>query len=470
MKYDYDIITLGLGPAGMAVSIMGAEMGLKVCAIEKHRIGGECMNVGCIPSKSFLKMAKSRSGFEKLEALGLAATEKPKVIDPFSRIDSHLNFIRDKKTLSMFDKVDLLYQTGAGSFVDKHTIQINEKTISAKRIFICTGTQPAIPDFPGIHDIDYLTNNNMFALDQIPESMIVVGGGAIACEMAQAFARLGSRITMIIRGPKLMWREGQESIKVLEDAFAHDQINILRNQSPTSFANQGDMVLMKTNADEEVLAQKVLVAAGRKLDFSELKLENAGVKYSDQGIGVNKYLQTSSHNIFACGDCNGYAQLSHAAMHQGMIAIMNSMMPRLFRKNFQKFPVPWTVFTEPQFSHVGLTERELEAKGISHETITINYGDYGAAIAELVEQGHLRVFVTRLGRILGVDIIGEGSGEMINEWTLAIQKKMRISDIMMTQHSFPTMGFLTKRTAETWMMNRMKSGFLKSLCRFMFRH
>jgi len=471
MEYDYDIITLGLGPAGMAVSIMGSEMGLKVCAIEKHKIGGECMNVGCIPSKSLLRMAKSRSVFEKLEKLGLAPTEKPKVIDPFPRIDAHLEFIREKKTMSMFKKVDLLYQQGPASFVDRHTVQVGDKRVTGRRIYICAGTQPAIPPFPGIDQIDYLTNNNMFALERVPESMIVTGGGAIACEMAQAFARLGAKVTMIIRGPRLMWRESQAATDIIEKTFESDGITILREQKPMRFEKNADgMVVMKTDKDTEVVAEKVLVAAGRAMAFEDMKLDNAGVEYTERGIKVNRYLQTSRQNIYACGDCNGYAQFSHAAMHQGMIAIMNSMMPWPMKKDYRKFPVPWTVFTEPQFSHVGLSERELQEKGIAHEVITVNYGDYGAAIAELVGVGHARVYATKLGRILGVDIIGEGSGEMINEWTLAVQKRLRLSDIMMTQHSFPTMGFLTKRVGETWMMNRMKSGFLQSMCRFMFRH
>ncbi len=470
MKYDFDLICIGLGPAGMAVSIMGSEMGLKVCAIEAHRIGGECMNVGCIPSKALLQMAKHRQAFEKLEGYGLAAAAKPDVLDIFPRIDKHLDFIRDKKTMKMFDKVHMVYQEGPASFVDKHTVEAGGKKYTARRIFICVGTRPAVPPFEGIENIDYLTNETMFSLDSVPESMIVTGGGAIACEMAQAFARLGSRVTIIIRGPRLMWRQDPAATDIIEETFQREGITILREQKPTRFAKQPDgRVTMDTDVGEQVTADKVLVAAGRAMAFDTLKLENAGIRHTKKGITVNRHLQTSSRNIFACGDCNGYAQFSHAAMHQGMIAIMNSMMPIGFKQNFRKYPVPWTVFTEPQFSHVGMTKRELDAKGVKYEVVQANYGDYGAAIAELVEAGHVKVFTNATGKIFGVDIVGEGSGEMINEWALAIQKKMRMHNIMMTQHSFPTMGFLTKRVGEMWMMNRMKSGFVKSMCRFMFR-
>ena len=470
MKYDYDLIAIGLGPAGMAVSIMGSEMGLKVLAVEKHKVGGECMNVGCIPSKALLRVAKTRHTFNTLEDFSLQGSGMPSVGAAFEKIRGYLKFISEKKTMKMFDKVDMLYQQGAASFVDSHTVEVAGKRYSAKRIFICAGTRPAVPSFSGIETIDTLTNENLFDLDTVPESLIVTGGGAIACEMAQAFSRLGSKVTIIIRGPRLMWRECRGATDIMEETFEKEGITILREQSPARFERDNDRVAMTTDKGKRVVAEEALVAAGRRMDFSALQLENAGVALDAKGaIRVNKYLQTSRKHIYACGDCNGYAQLSHAAMHQGMIALMNSMMPWPMKRDFRAFAVPWTVFTEPAFSHVGPRETQLEERGMKFEAIEVKYGDYGAAIAENVGVGFIRALVSPAGRIHAVTIIGEGSGEMINEWALAIQKRIRMHDIMMLQHSFPTMGFLSKRTGETWMMNRMKSQRLKKLCRFMFR-
>lgn len=469
MKYDYDLICVGLGPAGMAVSIMASEMGLKVCAIEKHKVGGECMNVGCIPSKALLRMAKARHIVNKYERMELAETPPAEVKKPFARIQESLDYISEKKTMGMFKKVDMVYQEGAASFVDDHTIAVGEKTYTAKRIFLCVGTRPAVPEFPGLKDVGYLTNENMFHQDSIPPRLIVLGGGAIACEMAQAFSRLGSEITMIIRGKQLMWREGSDVCDILEETFEKEGIRILREQKPQQFSKDGETIVMETTAGERVEADKVLVGAGRRMDFSKLNLEDAGVKYRDEGITVNKYLQTSRRHIYACGDCNGYRQLSHAAMHQGMIALMNSMMPWPFKRDFRRFVVPWTVFTEPQISQAGPRASALKEDGVAHEVVRVNYADYGAAIAENVDTGFVKICVSKLGRIHSATIVGEGSGEMINEWALAIQNKIRMHAVMMQQHSFPTMGFLSKRASETWMMNRMKSGFLKSMCRMMFR-
>ena len=470
MKYDHDIITIGLGPAGMAVSIMGSEMGLSVCAIEKGNIGGECMNVGCIPSKSLLRMAKHRKAFDKLAKMGMLESPKPDVNRSFEIIQQHLKYISEKKTMKMFDKVEMVYQQGSAEFVDAHTVKVGDKNYSAKKIFICTGTKPAIPNLPNIENIDYLTNETMFTLDHIPPSMIVIGGGAIACEMAQAFSRLGSKVTMIIRGPRLMWREDTDATDTLESVFEEEGITILREQKPVNFEMQDGNVVMHTDKGQTITAGKLLVAAGRKYSFEDMKLENAGVKVNSKGaIKVNKYLQTATGHIFAAGDCNGYHLFSHAAMHQGMIAIMNSMMRGPLKRDFRKFVVPWTVFTEPQVSRVGMNETELKEKNIKYETIKVKYEDYGAAIAEAVDTGFVKAFVAPAGRIYGVYIIGEGSGEMINEWALAIQKKINICDIMMLQHSFPTMGFLSKRIAETWMMNKMKSNAVKKLCKLMFK-
>lgn len=469
MKYDYDIITIGLGPAGMAVSIMGSEMGLKVCAIEKNRIGGECMNVGCIPSKAILRIAKTRNMFKKLPLMELSATEPPDVLEPFVKIGGHIDFIRDKKTMKMFEKVDLFLNQGSAEFVDSHTVAVGERKVTARRIFICAGTRPKIPSFSGLNPSDCLTNENLFTLEKIPSSLLVIGGGATACEMAQAFSRLGSKVTIVIRGSRLLRYEDPEAAEVVERALQADGIEIMRERKPARFERRNSINVMTTDKGEEVVAEKVLIAAGRRMNFEPMKLENAGVKYSDDGIKVNKHLQTSVPHIYSCGDCNGFAQFSHSAMHQGMIALMNSMTKWPVKFNFKKYVIPWTMFTEPQFSQVGMTEDELKRKKIKYEVITARYEDYGAAIAENVTDGFVKVFTNITGRIYGVVIVGEGSGEMINEWALAIHKKIRMHDIMMLQHSFPTMGFLSKRAAEMWMMNRMQSDKMKGLCRLMFR-
>lgn len=478
MAYDYDVLVIGMGPAGMAVSAMAAEMDLKVCSIERHRLGGECMNVGCIPSKALLRMAKTRNVVRLLDRMELGTVSLPQVRNPFQRIQADLRYINDNKTKRMLNKVDLVLQQGTASFVDPHTVVVGDsqgdgtakRTITAKRIFIATGTQPAIPPLSGIDTVEVLTNNNLFTLDRIPESLVILGGGAIACEMAQAFSRLGSRCTLIIRGAHLLRGVDADAVQLLEDTFQQEGIEVLRHQTIQQIMPaENGRVKVLTEEGDVVEAEKLLVAMGRTMDFSGLNLEKAGVKYDRTGIQVNAYLQTSQNHIFAVGDCNGYAQYSHAAMHQGMIALINSLLPHPFKRDFRKFVVPWTIFTEPQISHVGPSEAQLQEQGLSYEAVQVRYEDYGAAIAEGVDVGFVKVLTTATGKLHAATVVGEGSGDMVNEWGLAIQRKLRMYDILFLQHSFPSMAFLNKRIAETWMMKRMQLPWLRAIARTLYR-
>ena len=468
MEQAYDVLVIGMGPAGMAVAAMAAGMGFRVCAVEGHRLGGECMNVGCIPSKALLKMAASRHEVTRLGEFALEELAPPGVRNPFERIQEHLRFIMEKKTLAMFDKVELVVGKGLARFSGAHAIRVGERTLGAKRIFICSGTRPAVPPIPGLDGVDYLTNETVFSLARIPASLIVLGGGAIGCELAQAFSRLGARADIVHMDPHLIPAGDPESGALLEEAFRAEGIGVYNGRRIRQVLRENGLIALVTDRDEKLSAERLLVGAGRTVNLEGLDLERAGVDYNARGITVNRYLQTSQKHIYACGDCNGHALFSHAAMHQGMIALMNCLLPGCTRRDFRKYVVPWTVFTDPQVSHAGVLESELQAKGVRYETVRVAYGDYGAAIAEGVGQGFVKVFVSRSGRILGVRIVGQGSGEMINEWALAIQKGIRIHDIMLLQHSFPSMSFLNKRVAETWMMNRMRSAGLRRMLRRLF--
>lgn len=469
MKWEYDLLTIGLGPAGMAVAAMGSEMGLRVCAIEKNKIGGECMNVGCIPSKALLRMAKTRHQFDRLAEMELAKVAKPAVLKPFQRIARHLEYINTNKNQAMFKKVDLVLSEGSARFIDAHTVAVGERVISAKRIYIAVGTRPAIPPIDGIDQIDVLTNENMFKLDAIPESMIIIGGGAIGAEMAQAFARLGCRCSVVHLDQHLIPGSGPEAGDLLGQVFASEQIAVSHGVPIRKVEKNAQGVRLELANGVVFEGQRLLVAAGRTADYDALDLGAAGVERTEKGyIKVDEYLRTTVSHIFAVGDCNGYRQFSHAAMHQGMLALINSMVPWPFKYRFKKFVVPWTVFTDPAISFVGETEAQLKQRRASYEVIQMNYGDYGAAIAEEVGLGFVRVLTTRAGRVLGVTIVGEGSGEMINEWALVIQNKIRLHKVMLLQHSFPTMGFLSKRASEQWMMNRMKSWLMRKVCQIMF--
>ena len=468
MAYDYDVCVIGLGPAGMAVSIMASEMGLRVLGIEKRSLGGECMSVGCIPSKALLRMGHVRHMFDRLGALGLEGGSVPRPTRPFQKIAEHIRYINDKKTTAMFAKVDLKLQQGAASFVDPHTVDVAGNHYTAKRIFICTGTKPCVPPIPGIDEIDYLTNETLFALEEIPGSMVIIGGGAVGSEMAQAFSRLGCKASIVHADSHLLPHGDPEAGALLEAVFADEGIAVYNGRTITRIGRENGTVVVQTDRGERLSGERLLVAAGRDHDFAELELKNAGVAYDKGGITIDKRLRTTQRHIYAAGDCNGRFLFTHAAMHQGMIALMNAMMPGPVGLDYRKYVVPWTVFTEPQVAHAGKLERDLRASGTPYEVIEEAYEDYGAAIAEGVAIGSVRAYASKTGCIYGARIVGEGAGEMIGEWALAIQNGLRMHKIMFLQHSFPTMSFLTKRVSEGWMMNRMQSRLLRRLIGLMF--
>jgi pyruvate/2-oxoglutarate dehydrogenase complex dihydrolipoamide dehydrogenase (E3) component len=466
--YEYDIIVIGLGPAGMAVAIMASEMGLKVCAVEKNKIGGECMNVGCIPSKSLLRMAAIRHAASRAPAMGLAAAEPPAVLDVFGKIQAFIEDINTNKTRKMFDKVELILGEGPASFADGHTVAVGARRFSAKTIFVCTGSRPALPPIPGLDTVDPLTNENVFAQSDIPESLVILGGGAIGCEMAQAFRRMGTRQVAVVHADAHLLPVGDPDFgELLEAAFRREGIAVYNGRKIERVEKCGAETVLTTDRQEKIGGRRLLVAAGRQWRGDELALAKAGVESGPRGIRVNRRLRTTNAAVYAPGDANGGILFSHAAMHQGMLALMNALIPGPFGFDYRKYVVPWTVFTEPQVSAVGLCERDLQARGTRYETVVSRYEDYGAAIAEGIAEGWVKAFIHPLtGRIYGARIAGEGSGEMIGEWALAIQKKIRIWDIMFLQHSFPTMSFLSKRVAETWMMNRMPR--LRGICRLLY--
>ncbi|MGM0607376.1 MAG: dihydrolipoyl dehydrogenase family protein [Candidatus Muiribacteriota bacterium] len=462
MSYDYDILVIGLGPAGMAVSAMGSEMGLKVCGVEKRRIGGECMNVGCIPSKAILRYSKNVHNAEKLLNKNIKIKE-----NLFENINEDLDFIHDKKMAKMLNKVDIIYDKA--QFINKHTVKAGKKEITAAKIFIATGTTPLIPPIPGIEKVNYHTNETIFNLKKVPSSMVVIGGGAIGVEMAQAFSRLSSKVSIVHNDPNLIHGPSKNEQTILDDIFKDEGIILKNGEKITHIKQDKNETLVKLESGETLKGEVLLVATGRLFNFEGLNLENAGVKYNKKGIIVNKHLRTTTRNIYAAGDCNGNVLLSHAAMHQGMLALINSMSPFFMRKKFKNYVVPWTVFTEPQISRVGLNKYMLKKKKVKFETIKAEYGNYGAAIAEKIPHGSVEVYCSPFGRIYGAKIVGEGSGEMINEFAMAIQYNIKLYNILFLQHSFPTMSFLIKRISEIWMMKKMKSNLLKKICRFAFK-
>lgn len=464
----YDAIVIGMGPAGMAVSAMGSAMGLDILAVEERKVGGECLNVGCIPSKALLKASEVNFSAHDMGQFG---------IDNQCKMDTNtsqtLEVVRAKvgkltnKKSEAFDRVELLLNEGPAEFIDKHTIMVKGKHYNAKKIFIATGTEPLIPPIPGIEkltDDQLLTNLNIFDLEKIPKVMTVMGGGPIGTEMAQAFSRLGSKVTIVHMGPHLLPAGDGDAGAVLEEMFEKEGIKVFNSTKIEKIEIKDDIIHTYTDKGT-FTGEKLLVATGRKPFLNQLKLENAGIRFNKKGIIVDRHLRTNKRHIYAVGDCNGLALLSHAAMHQAMLAIMNAINPTPFKLKRNRYYVPWSVFTKPEVAQVGMKESEARKKGLNIQVVKRDFVTYGRAVADGHPEGFIKVITTKRGKILGVSIVGETASEIIHEWVLAIQKGLSMRDIMMMQHSFPTIAMLNKMVAEDWMMGKLKSPWIGRIAR-----
>ena len=461
----HDLIVIGMGPAGMAVTAMAANMDLDVLAIEKHKVGGECLNYGCVPSKALLKAGEVTSVAQNLEKYGVKATGKPVIEDPLKIVRNKVEHISGGKTMKAFDRAKLIIDQGQAKFVDKKVVEVAGEKYTADKIFIATGTEPLIPPIPGLKDVPRLTNFNLFEQEEIPATLTIIGGGAIGSEMAQAFARLGSKVNMFQIDDHLIPTGDEEAGRVLENKFKEEGIGVFNNTGINKVEEKDDKIITHTDAGV-FESDKILVATGRKLNFDSLQLDNTGVEYGKGGIKVNNQLESSTKGVYAVGDCNGKAMLSHAAMHQGMIALMNAINPTPFKKfKNNEFIVPWSVFTDPEVAQAGLTEKEANEKGLDYQIVKEKYEDYGRAITDGKTEDFVKIITNSKGKIYGATIVGEQASELIHEWILAIQHNLSMFDIMMTQHSFPTISLMNKRVAEKWMMNKTDSGMIPKLAK-----
>ncbi|KYH31777.1 dihydrolipoyl dehydrogenase [Clostridium tepidiprofundi DSM 19306] len=460
---EYDVIIIGMGPAGMAVAGMAPTMGLKVLAVEYHKVGGECLNYGCIPSKALLKAGETNFNANNMEKFGIKLSGNTEIVNPLEIVRNRISQINSPKTMKMFNKVDFVLNKGKAKFIDSHTIQVGDEQYTGKTIFIATGTKPFIPPIPGLDTVPKLTNLNMFAQNDIPKTLTIIGGGAIGTEMAQAFSRLGSNVTLVQMDPHLIPIGDEEAGKLLEDVFNKENIKVY-NSTKIEKVEQIDGIIY-THTDKGVFeSEKILVATGRQPVLEPLALENAGVEYTKKGIVVDEFNRTSQPHIYAIGDCNGKAQLSHAAMHQGMLALMNSLSPQPMEKlKRSNFLVPWSVFTKPEIAQVGITEKQAKEAGINYFVVKEDYENYGRTVTDGQPIGFVKVLTDEQGKIYGVSIIGEAASELIHEWTLAMQNNLSMFDIAMMQHSFPTISLMNKRAAEQWMMRIVQSGKMPNL-------
>ncbi|MEQ1789902.1 MAG: dihydrolipoyl dehydrogenase [Rickettsiales bacterium] len=463
-KYDYNIIVIGGGSAGLVSSYIAAAVKAKVLLIEKHKMGGDCLNTGCVPSKALLRSAKMLSYAKRAKEFGFQKTTVEfDFAEVMERVQNVVKTIAPHDSIERYSKLGVECITGEAKITSPHSVEVGGKTFTARSIIVATGARPLVPPISGLDKIDYLTSDNVWNLRELPKKLVVLGGGPIGAEMAQAFARLGSEVTLVEMAEQILIREDEEVIKLVTEKFESENIKVLTSHkakaftpplSPQQVGGNGMGVLICEHAGKDVSIEfdKVIVALGRKANVTGFGLEELGITIRKQGtIEANDFLQTNIPSIYVCGDVTGPYQFTHVAAHQAWYASVNALFSPFKKFKTDYSVIPWATFTDPEVARVGLNEKDAKAQNIPYEVTTYGIDDLDRAIADSEAHGFVKVLtVPNKDKILGVTIVGNHAGDLIAEYILAMKHGIGLNKILGTIHIYPTLAEANKYAAGEW--------------------
>ncbi|MEM9357531.1 MAG: FAD-dependent oxidoreductase [Pseudomonadota bacterium] len=448
-RIDTDICVIGAGSGGLSVAAAAAAFGRKVVLLEKHKMGGDCLNYGCVPSKALLAAGKRAQIMRSSGDFGIAPTEP--TVD-FAAVNKHVKSviaaIEPNDSVERFTGLGVRVIQAAGKFVDKSTVQAGEYLIKARRFVIATGSSPFVPPIPGLDTVPYFTNETLFDNTTRPDHLIIVGAGPIGLEMAQAHRRLGSKVT-VVEGAKALAKDDPELTKVVLHQLRDEGIDILEGslvQEVLPGRAETVQVKYKSEAGEATIeGSHLLMAVGRKPNIDDLGLEAAGIKFERTGISVDAGMITSNRKVFAIGDCAGGLQFTHVANYHAGIVIRRALfqMPAKANDNV----IPWVTYTEPELAHCGMSEEQAREEYPVVNVLRWPYHENDRAQATRATEGLVKVLTDKRGRILGASIVGDNAGELIQMWSLAISQKMKIKAMTEWVSPYPTLSEINKRAA-----------------------
>ena len=457
MKHSYDLVIIGGGSAGLTAAGFAVQLGSRVALVESNRTGGDCTWTGCVPSKTLLKAARVAHQMRTASRHGLESVEP--VVD-LSSVMAHVRAVvsdvyeQESPEALRADGIDVF--TSAARFLNPHTISAGEDVLSARRILIATGAHPFLPPVEGLESVGCLTYESVWDLEVLPRHLLVLGAGPIGCEMAQAFRRLGSAVTLMEATDRILPRDDEEASLVMASRFADEGIDIRFNAELERAWRDGDGVHVVASGDE-VVTDALLVAVGRRPNVNGLDLDSAGVRYDDGGVQVDERLRTSQAHIYAAGDCAGGYQFTHYAGWQGFMAVRNAFLPGSKKAVTER--VPWTTFTDPEVAHVGLTKSQARERfGDSVMTCDWPMAQVDRARSEGDTDGFLKIVHKRDGTLLGVTIVAARAGEMIHEWTIALDRGMKVGDLANTIHVYPTYSTASMQAAAHIRVEQLMTG------------
>lgn len=456
--FEYNIVVIGAGSAGLVTSYIAAAVKAKVALIERDRMGGDCLNTGCVPSKALIRSAKMLHYARRAEDWGFKRTDVEfDFAEVMDRVHGVIGAIEPHDSVERYTELGVDCIQGEARIISPWEVQVGDRTITARNIVVATGAGPLVPPIPGLDQVDALTSDNLWQLRERPERLVVLGGGPIGSEMTQAFARLGSQVTQVEMQPRILAREDPEISALVSEQFEREGIRVLTNHKATRFGRDDDgqryMVAVDDEGNEVRLDfDRVLVALGRRARTRGFGLEELGVEISKRGtVESDEFLRTNFPNIYVCGDVAGPYQFTHTAAHQAWYAAVNALFSpfKEFKADYRV--VPWTTFTDPEVAHVGLSELEAKEQGVPYEVTTYGIDDLDRAIADGEAHGMVKV-LTPPGkdRILGVTIAGPHAGDLLAEYVLAMKYNLGLNKILGTIHTYPTLAEANKYAAGNW--------------------
>ncbi len=442
MRPAYDLVVVGAGSAGLAGAGFARKLGLRVALAEAHRVGGDCTWTGCVPSKALLHAAEAAHTARTGRRTGVPGRDVAvDLFDVAATVHAARERVYALETPEELAAQGIDVLIGPTAFQDARTLTVGDRAVGAKRFLVCTGASPAVPPIPGLSDGPYLTNHDVFELTELPAHLVVLGGGPVGVELAQAFRRLGSQVTLIGRNPRLLPLADDEASAVLADAFRDEGIAVLAGAAVERVERNGRtrVTARDGGGTHAVECDQVLVAAGRRPNVEGLALDKAGVEVGEKGIKVDEKLRTSQPRVYAAGDVTGSFQFTHYAGWQAVMAVRNMFLLGSSRAVLPA--VPWAVFTDPEVAQVGLTEAEARARGERHEVRRLPVARNDRAQTAGEGRGLLKFVLRPDGTILGATIVGTAAGELVNEVTLAMDNKITFARLCRSIHVYPSYGF-----------------------------
>ncbi len=471
-NFDANVVVIGAGSAGLVASLITAGAKAKVILIEKHRMGGDCLNTGCVPSKSIIRSGRIMSYIRRAKEFGIESAEGrvnfPAVM---ARVQDVIKTIEPHDSVERFTSLGVEVELGDAVIESPYTVSVNNRRIHTRSIILATGARPLVPPIPGLESIDYLTSDSIWSLTELPKRLLVVGGGPIGCELAQAFSNLGSEVIQVDMAERIMPREDEEVSELIMDAFRKQGISLLTHHKLQKFGSDNGVDFMEAEHDGETVRvefDKVLLAIGRKANVENFGLEKLGVALNPQGtVQVNEYLQTNFSNIYACGDVAGPYQFTHMASFQAWFASLNAMLGGIWRSKINYNVVPWATFTDPEVARVGLSEQEAKEKSIAYEVTRYDMDHHDRSLADGEAHGFIKVLtVPGKDKILGVTIVGYHAGELIGEFVFAMTHGMGLKKISAVTHIYPTLLEANKFAANAWRNQRLPEKYFPWLEKF----